>query len=124
MSVWFQADPCLQHTFQFLLFFTQSYEDTHGVQIARSAKNEYNKEGNKNYPYGGLLATEVLPNICLKENGTISIPILPETLQNCGAAFSHVEGAEFEEVGSKTTEVKIVFNNPKVQTFPLPRYSR
>ena len=100
MSVWFQADPCLQHTFQFLLFFTQSYEDTHGVQIARSAKNEYNKEGNKNYPYGGLLATEVLPNICLKENGTISTSDLPQALQYCGVAFSHVEGAEFHRCHS------------------------
>ena len=54
-----------------------------------------------------------VPNTCLKENGTISIPDLPEALQNCGVAFSHVEGAEFEEVGSKTTEVKIVFNNPQ-----------
>ena len=95
-----EADPCLQHTFQFLLFFTQSYEDTHGVQIARSAKNEYNKKGNENYLYGGLLATEVLPNICLKENGTISTSDLPQALQYCGVAFSHVEGAEFHRCHS------------------------
>ena len=116
-----EADPCLQHTFQFLLFFTQSYEDTHGVQIARSAKNEYNKKGNENYLYGGLLATEVLPNICLKENGTISTSDLPQALQYCGVAFSHVEDAEFEEVGSKTTEVKIVFNNPKSPDVPTSK---
>ena len=31
--------------------------------MVRSAKNEYNKEGNENYPCGGLLVTEVVPNI-------------------------------------------------------------
>ena len=100
LNVSVEADPCLQYTFQFLLFFTQSYEDTHGRQGERSAKNEYNKEGNKNYPYGGLLATEVLPNICLKENGTISTSDLPQALQYCGVAFSHVEGAEFHRCHS------------------------
>ena len=100
LNVSVEADPCLQYTFQFLLFFTQSYEDTHGVQIARSAKNEYNKKGNENYLYGGLLTTEVLPNICLKENGTISTSDLPQALQYCGVAFSHVEGAEFHRCHS------------------------
>ena len=56
--------------------------------MVRSAKNEYNKEGNENYPYGGLLVTEVVPNISLNENGTISIPDPLEALQNCGVAYS------------------------------------
>ena len=68
--------------------------------MVKSAKNEYN-----------LLATEVLPNICLQENGMLSIPVLPEALQNCGVAASRVEDAESEDVDRTTTEVKIVFNN-------------
>ena len=98
-NVSLEADPCLQHSFQIQLSFKQSYEDTYErgnmfPMLTGTPKFHYNNEGkNKNYPYGGLLATEVLPEICLMKDGTISIPDPPEPLHNfeiSGHEINHV----------------------------------
>ena len=111
-----EANPCLRHSFQVLLFMTKNYSDTYVRESVLSAIFQYNSEENENYPYSGLLATELLPKICVSENRTITFPDPPEALQNCGVASSNVEDADFEkieEVGRKKTKVKFVFNNPR-----------
>ena len=57
------------------------------------------------------MKNEVLPAICLKENGTIVIPSPPEALTNCGVTSGDVKDHDFNEVG-KTASVRIWFNYP------------
>ena len=111
-----EANPCLSYSFQVLLFMTKNYSDTYVRESVLSAIFEYNSEENENYPYSGLLATELLPKICVSENRTITIPDPPKALQNCGVASSDVEDADFEKIeesSRKKTMVKFVFNNPQ-----------
>ena len=116
LNVSVEANPCIQHSFQVLLFMTKNYSNAYVRESVLSEKFHYNSEENENYPYSGLLATELLPKICVSENRTITIPDPPKPLQNCDVASSNVEDADFEklgEVGMKKTKVKFVFNNPQ-----------
>ena len=113
------ANPCLAHIVRVELFLTESYARTYGRNSLRSASTEYNKiePANEKYPFGGLLGNKVVPQICLKENGTITIPSPPEALKNCeiksgGVTSGDLQDSDFDEVGA-TARVLFNFKNPQ-----------
>ena len=114
-----EANPCLQHIIRVKLSMTSAYRFTHGRSYLKSLPFGYNKvePENDKYPFGGLLQIKVVPKICLKANGTISIPSPPEALQNCGvktgdAKTGDLKDSDFDEVGV-TSDVKFGFKHPK-----------
>ena len=84
----------------------QKYSEDYGRGAIRTPGFQYNSRKNGNYPFGGLLSNEVVPSICLKENGTITIPSPPEALSECGVTSGDVKYDKFKEVG-KTAKVII-----------------
>ena len=113
------ADPCSQHTIRVELFLTQIYSSTHGRNYLRSPSIEYNKiePANEKYPFEGLLGKKVVQQICLKENGTITIPSPPEALKNCetksgGVTSGDYKDSDFDKIGATGT-VKFIFKNPQ-----------
>ena len=107
-----EASPCLKQTITIVVVMSQKYTDEHRRAAIRTPGFQYNnRHKDKNYPFGGLLANEVLPSICLKENGTFVIPSPPEALRRCGVISGEVNDNNFQEVGT-TANVRISFNNP------------
>ena len=114
-SATIKADPCLQHDIVITMIMTKNYSDTYGRGVIRTPTFRYNSRKSMNYPFGGLLATQVLPKICLKKNGTITVPAPPEALHNCGLTTGDVRDSDFEEAG-KTAAIRIWYNSPSKPT--------
>ena len=107
-----EANPCLRQTIAIILVMKQKYSEDYGRGAIRTPGFQYNSRKNGNYPFGGLLANEVVPSICLKENGTITIPSPPAALSECGVTSGDVKYDKFKEVG-QTAKVIIYFKNPE-----------
>ena len=109
-----KANPCLQHIIYIKLFMTGSYSANHSRSFVTTPAMEYNKieQESDNYPFGGLLSTTVVPEICLKANGTIVIQSPPEALKNCGVESGDIKDSDFDEVGA-TGKVRVSFKNPQ-----------
>ena len=107
------ADPCLAHIIGVSLFMTDDYSATFGRSFLQSPLTEYNKieQGNEKYPFGGLLGIKVVPQICLKANGTITIPSPPEALKNCEIRSVGVTGTVRFTFKSPQSPSKISYKN-------------
>ena len=110
-----KANPCLQHDIVITMIMTQNYSDIYGRGVVRTPTFRYNSRKSMNYPFGGLLATQVVPKICLKTNGTITVPDPPKALQNCGLTTGDVRDSDFEEAG-KTAAIRIWYKSPSKPT--------
>ena len=110
----FEANPCLKHTIVIRMFMAQSYAVSYGRSLLKNPYFEYNQIDvqNINYPFSGLLQTEVISKICLKKKGTITIPSPPEALKQCGVTSGDFKDNDFNEVGT-TGNVKLSFKNPQ-----------
>ena len=106
-----EANPCLHHSIAIGLIMTQSYIERYGRGYMSIPSTEYNtiERQDSNYPYGGLLQKEMLPKICLKENGTVSVPNPPVALKNCEVTSGDVEESEEGSTG----KVRFTFKNPQ-----------
>ena len=85
------------------MFMTLSYAVRYGRSHVRNPELEYNELDvqNSNYPYSGLLQTEVMARICLKGKGTITIPSPHEALKNCGLTSGDFKDSDFNEVDKR-----------------------
>ena len=108
-----EADPCKSHQVIVKFDFTPDYNNNHGRTRVQSPNFEYNKivENQFRDPFGGLLTTEVLPQVCLKKNGTIHIPKATAALAKCDVQSGDVEDPDFQKEGT-TANVRITFKHP------------
>ena len=106
------ANPCHQHIIIVKVLFTNDYISNFGRSMLQSPSIAYNAitmDNNFPNPFGGLLATEILPKVCLKKNGTIHIPRAPRALAECDVQSGDVEDPDFQ-LGT-TANVKITFKH-------------
>ena len=119
-----EANPCFQHSLFIYVFLKRNHSETHGRSLLRLRALYNDKRDHDNYPYAGLIASQVVPGICLQENGTISIPDPPQALENCGVLKGDVGNSSFQEAGSSALIIIMHFNNPREPTIKIPKCTR
>lgn len=102
------ADPCVTHDFRIEILFEQSYQLQYEQTALLSLQQKYNEEDTaiSHYPYQGLINSQIISGICLKESGDFSVPSPPESLKNCKVR------SDFTKTTVKSGNVKVSFKSP------------